>query len=204
MTRLLPSILGIATAMLLLGCTSDDPNEGGFFGGLVGLGSGAYQDRVADETAALSAEQARYDKEVADGETLDGAFKQRQSYALDVELELVSLRREIEDLGTEIEALEREQTITRDEVATAEADVISLRQDIDRLEAERQAHEQAKALGADAGPDTDPAEFGEPSPEEVSRLRAYINKLQEAVDALKSARDRRQGEVPSETSGAAD
>jgi len=175
----------------LAGCATDDPSRGGFFGGLIGLGSGAYEARVADQTAALKAEELRYREEIDGNKRLDQALRERQAEASDLERDLTSLRQEIDGLDIEIAALQREETTTRDEVAKAEADVASLLDDIDRIEAEQEAHEQAKALGADADQDADPAAFGEPPREQVSDLRAYIIELQAAVEALKSARERR-------------
>ncbi|MEM9629647.1 MAG: hypothetical protein AAGA21_25740, partial [Pseudomonadota bacterium] len=117
----------------------------------------------------------------------------------DMEREVVTLRAELDDLDAEIEALQGEEALARDDVARAEADVASLLENIDRLEAQQAANEEAKALGADAGPDADPAEFGEPASDaEVSELRAYIEKLRQAVDALKETRAR-QAEIVEQT-----
>ena len=181
----------MSTCLLLSACASDDPRQGGFFGGLIGLSSGAYQERVADETQALELEKSRHQEELDDGEQLDGVLRARESYALNVEREVVALRAELDDLDAEIKALQQEESLAREDVARAEADVVSLLDNIDRLEAEQATSEEARALGADAGPDADPAEFGEPeSDAEVTELRAYIDKLQKAVDALKATRAR--------------
>ena len=193
-----------AAIVLLVGCATDDPREGGFLGGLVGLGSGAYQGRVVDETAVLQAERIRYQKETDGRTNLEDTLMQRQSYALDVERELVTLREEIDDIDAEIAVIESEEVVTRDEVEKVKAAVASLLDDIERIKAEQAAEEQAKALGADAGQDADPAKFGEPPVEQVSDLRAYINKLQAAVDALKATRDRRMKDALAGSIKAAD
>jgi hypothetical protein len=185
------SALVIGAGLLLAACASDDPRQGGFFGGLIGLSKGTYDERVASETKALEFERARHQEELDDGEQLDGVIRERESYALDIEREVVALRAELGDLDAEIEALQGEQSLTLDDVARAEADVASIIDGIERLEAEQAASETAKALGADAGPDADPAEFGEPERSaDVGELRAYIDKLQAAVDALKETRAR--------------
>ncbi len=190
--RLLP-ILCVNAGLMLTGCANDDPRKGGFFGGLFGLGSGAYAERVDDEKTALKAEQVRYREEVAGRESLDQVLEKRRAEAADLKGQVASLRESVESLDAEIERLQREQSVTRDEVDQAEADVALFIDDIDRIETEREALEQAKALGADADQDTDPLEFGEPPREQVSDLRAYIIKLQEAVEALKAARAERAG-----------
>ncbi len=194
----LQSILAISTALLLTACVSDDPRQGGFFGGLAGLGSGTYEQRVADEEAALKLEKVRHQEEVDDGAKLDNVIGNRESQALDMEREILLLREDIDSLDTEIEVLLHERIIAQDDVVRAEADVAALLDEIERIEAEQVTNEQARALGADAGSDTDPAAFGEPSREEVSELRAYINKLQEAVDALKATRARQAAEATTE------
>ncbi|MGI9485567.1 MAG: hypothetical protein ACR2RF_06745 [Geminicoccaceae bacterium] len=196
MKRLLLPVLCLNTGLLLTGCATDDPRKGGFFGGLFGLGSGAYAARVDGEKAELRAEEARYQEEFEGREILDQTLEERRAEAFDLKGRVASLREGVEDLDAEIERLEREKTFTQDEVDAAEAGVALLVDDIDRIEAEQEMLEQAKALGADADQDADPLEFGEPPREQVSDLRAYIIKLQEALDGLKSARERQAGEAP--------
>ena len=194
----------LAVMALLAGCSSNDPREGGLLGGLVGLGSGAYQERVVDEKAALQAERVRYQDETEGKAQLEDTLMHRQSHALDMERELVLLRAEIDAIDAEIAAIEKEKVVTRDKVEEVKAAVAILLDDIDRIKAEQAAQEQAKVLGADAGPEADPAEFGEPPLEQVSDLRAYINKLQAAVDALKATRDRRMKEASARSIRSAD
>ncbi len=196
MKRTLLPVLCLNAGLLLSGCATDDPRKGGFFGGLFGLGGGAYAERIDDEKAALSAEESRYQDEAAGRERLDRTLEERRVEAADLEGEVASLRADIEGLDAEIERLAREQSVTRDDVEQAEANVALLLDDIDRIETEQEVLEEAKALGADADQDTDPAEFGEPPREQVSDLRAYITKLKEAVDGLKSAREKRAAETP--------
>ena len=195
MTKHPASISSLFAAFLLTACTTDDPKSGGFFGGLFGLGSGAYEERVVEEKAALQAEKVRYRKEADGNERLDQTLEKRRAEASGLERQVASLEEEMNGLDAEIAALQREETVTREDVEKAEADVASLLDDIDRIETEQNVTDQARALGADANPDTDPAAFGEPPSERVSDLRAYIDKLQEAVDALKSARAKRAGEA---------
>ena len=181
--------LAIVTALLLAGCTTDDPREGGLLGGLVGLGSGAYQARVDREASALKVERKSYLDKAVDKAELEDEIKHRRSYALDVEREVVVLREQVNDLDAEIAALESEEQITQGELTRARGEVAALAAEIARVEAERSVDERAKAVGADAGPDADPAEFGEPPVDQVSELRAYIIRLQEVLDDLQATRD---------------
>lgn len=182
-------IYGGLLALSLTACATDDPRQGGLFGGLVGLSSGAYRERISEERTSLQTEKARHQEEVEDGQRLDGLLKEKQSEAIDLEHAVYAIGQDIEALESDIKALKKEETLTRDQIETAEADLVALQRKIDRIEAARGAEEQAKALGADADVDTDPAEFGEPSQDQVSDLRAYIVELQKAIDALQSTRD---------------
>ena len=183
--------LWLGLGMLLAGCASDDPEKGGFFGGLLGLGQGSYQERIKSERDALKVEEARYRDESDRKFALDHSLASRRSQAADLEIQLATLRDKTSVLEEEIASLQQKKDLTTDQVANAEADVANLLDDIDRIETERQAQWRALALGADADEDADPAAFGEPPREQTSELRAYINRLQEAVDALKLARERR-------------
>ncbi|MGI9510614.1 MAG: hypothetical protein ACR2QJ_14835 [Geminicoccaceae bacterium] len=186
---------GMLAALLVAGCTNDDPKEGGLLGGLVGLGSGSYDKRIDDETATLQAETVRYQQQIESNEQLDQSLREGREHASDLQLEVVSLEVEMDGLDAEIVTLQDEESLTEEVVEKAKADVASLRHRIDRIEAEQKAHEEAKALGADADPETDPAAFGEPPRDQVTDLRAYINKLQAAVDALKHTREQRSKET---------
>ncbi len=192
MRALLPA-LGIAAA--LAACTTDDPREGGLVGGLVGLGSGTYERRIVEETEALETEKLRHRDEAEAHAMLSRDRSERRELAAELELELSALHEQVDKLDVEIAALRRREAVTQDDVAKAEADVAALLDDIDRIEAERDADERARALGADAGRESDPAAFGEPPKEQVSDLRAYIDRLQKAIDALKETRERHAGEA---------
>lgn len=71
---LIPMLLA---AMLLGGCAGQhDPRTGGFFGGVAGLGSGGYKDRVAEREARLEelrATQRELDAEKGQLETQKSA-----------------------------------------------------------------------------------------------------------------------------------
>jgi len=192
--KALSSIICISLGLLFSACTSDDPNKGGFFGGLAGLSKGAYQTRVDNEASELEAEKVRYQGELESKVDLNRSVASRRQRAYYLEQRLTSLREETEALDLEIVALRQAKELTTGSVATAEADVAALLDDIDQIEREQEIQEEADTLGADAGEETDPAAFGEPPREQVSDLRAYINKLQKAVDELKAARDRREVE----------
>jgi hypothetical protein len=50
--------MGLAAGQLSGCATSDDPREGGFVNGIIGLGGGGYQRRLDEREAILSAERA--------------------------------------------------------------------------------------------------------------------------------------------------
>ena len=191
------SITCLGLGLLLSACAADDPKKGGFLGGLAGLGKGTYQSRVDSETSELAAEKVRHQDELDKRVDLIRSVASHRQRADDLEQRLTLLRSETKALDLEIETLREEEDLTTDRVANVEADVATLLDDINQVENDQDVQDRAKALGADADEDTDPAIFGEPPRDEVSDLRAYITKLQKAVDELKLARHRQAAEKAS-------
>lgn len=192
--KALSSISCLGVGLLLSACTANDPKEGGFFGGLAGLGQGTYQSRIDQEASELEAEKARYQEE-RDGKVgLIRSVASHRQRAHDLERRLTSLQSETKALDQEILALRQEEDLTTGRVEAVEADVAALLDDINEVEREQELQDRAEALGASADEDADPAAFGEPPREQVSELRAYISKLQKVVDDLKLARSRKAAE----------
>ena len=179
-------------------CTSDDPSKGGLFGGLAGLGSGAYEQRVVDRTAALKAEEKRYQDAVAAKDTLDGRLEERREHAVFLRRQASLLENEIKTLQVEIETLQTEEKATNDQIASEEADVASILDDIDQVRSEQEVKNQAAWLEAETEQVVEERARDDESKKEVSELRAYILELQAAVEALKTVRDRysRQPSIP--------
>src|SRR5262245_59565111 len=89
----------IALAFLTGGCNSDDPNQGGLFGGLIGLGSGSYEQRVADREAEWAEEEAAYQAEVAAKGDLDQDLEARRQSASALDQDIATLEQSVIDLN---------------------------------------------------------------------------------------------------------
>jgi len=77
-----------ASALVLSACAvSQDPADGGFFSGIVGVAGGGYQGRVDERQAALDAEQAR-------AGALAGEQQQVAATSASIAAELTRLRAE--------------------------------------------------------------------------------------------------------------
>ncbi len=187
----------VVSMMLLVGgCTSDDPSKGGFFGGLAGLGSGSYEQRIADRTASWNADERRYQEEVVSKNDLDATVRERHYQVTDLELQVAELKGDIATLNADIETLQAEKTVTSGDLAKAENTIASLRDDIVALRAlqaaqERAAVSAAEAVDSESGANVDGGLEGE----DTIELRAYITELDKALEALKSVRARRAGET---------
>ncbi len=197
-----PALLVASIVFLMGGCTSDDPNQGGLIGGLVGLGSGSYEQRVADKTASWNADEQRYQEEVASKNTLDATVHDRHYQVTDLELQVAEIEGDIAALDAEIEALQTEEAVTSDELAEAEGKIALLLDDIDALSANQSAALplDVEAVVREFGPDVDGAQESDRTVE----LRAYIAELGETVEALKSARERNVDEASRDIQSASD
>jgi chromosome segregation ATPase len=68
----LPRFVYFALVLCLGGCaTSDDPREGGFVSGVVGLASGGYEKRVDDRERRYGAERGEQRRLMAEAEALE-------------------------------------------------------------------------------------------------------------------------------------
>ena len=182
-----PALLLVSIVFLMGGCTSDDPNQGGLIGGLIGLGSGSYEQRVADKTASWNSDEQRYQEEVASKNKLDAAVRDRHVQVTDLELQVAEIEGDIAALDAEIEALQSEEAITSDKLTEAEGKIASLLGDIDALSADQETARllDAETLDTEAGSGADAVQESNRTVE----LRAYIAELAEMVEALNSARE---------------
>lgn len=97
-------VLALAVAGGLLataGCTTNDPKQGGFFGGVGGMASGNYDDRVSQREASL----ARLKAAESDLATQRGSLEAQESAK---QAQIASLRSSVDRLDRETEALKRQ------------------------------------------------------------------------------------------------
>ncbi len=169
----------------ITGCASEDPSQGGFFGGLAGLWTGAYEERITEQTDSWRADERRYQSELETGDQLDGAIRDQHVLIDDLKLQTHELENDIVALNGEIDALQAEEAVTTDELAAVEVKVAHLSDTIDSLKAEQEALLQARI------DDTQPYQASAPADElsdaGVVALREQIEHIDRALADLKSS-----------------
>ena len=104
-TRSIPRNFALLLATLVMGCaTSSDPSEGGFFNGVGGLSSGAYEQRVARQGAQLG--------------TLQTQTAQLQARATELQGEQAQISQAIAKLEQDVAGLESSLKLMTDKLAS--------------------------------------------------------------------------------------
>ena len=150
-------IVAFAFLLLLPGCAgSPDPTEGGFFGGVRGLGSGAYEERVQEREDRLSRlQQVQKDLE-AESEDLD-AEKLSLREQIDRERALLGeLESSLAELEQETSALEGRDQKEQQQIVELHSRLADLKTGIDEQESNLSALDQ---LEGTAGHDTGSADI---------------------------------------------
>lgn len=183
---LLPSMMMLSISA----CASEDPSQGGFFGGLAGLWTGSYEERVTDKTASWRADERRYQEELEVGDELDGTVREQHDQVAGLERQAAALEGDVVTLNDEIEALRAKETVTSEDLAEAESRLASLTADLDGLKAEQEAQRQARALIAESDESVSiPGADEQVDDGEIIELRAEIDQIDEAIADLKSGRE---------------
>lgn len=124
--------------LLLTSCASspdrsNDPQSGGFFGGLKGLTLGDYEERVHQKKTTLSI--VKLSNERIGNETADitSAQQKTQRKITDLRQKLVSLDSDINDLSRQIADLKQKGTINPQELEELRKIVSALEIDMDDL-----------------------------------------------------------------------
>ena len=122
--------------LLLAGCgASQDPREGGFFGGISGLGSGAYEERVEEREQRLSRLQQIQKDLDAESREIDA---QKTDLREQIELE----RAHLEEMQNSTARLEQEVSRMSAGDAAGEKKVNELRSRLNDLQSGLQKQEQ--------------------------------------------------------------
>jgi len=184
----------VLSGMFLLsmsGCASEDPSEGGFFGGLVGLGTGAYEKRATEKTASWRSDERRYQAELETGDQLDGSVRSQHDQIADLKRQAIVLEDDIFALSDEIDALRSQETVTSDELAAAEGRVALLIDDIDSLQAGQDTLQQAPTVSVQSiQSDVVSGTKGELGDAELIALRSQIEEVDRVLADLRSSQQR--------------
>jgi chromosome segregation ATPase len=125
-----PPFLVLALVMLTAACVTDDPSQGGLFGGIGGLQSGTYSQRITDRKTQLENEQ---DQRVANQRALDRAQQeqtavgqQRQS----AEGKLQAMRSQVAALQQRLAAAQTRESTSKAKIAGLQTELADLDRDI--------------------------------------------------------------------------
>ena len=126
---------GLAIGLLAIGgCTTDDPSEGGFFGGVVGLASGWYARNAEDRERLLKAQRARQrelearrERTEAERREVNADVEARRREAGEVTEEMRELGDEARWLRVGMDLTERERMQVEEDIGAVELELLRLR-----------------------------------------------------------------------------
>jgi len=145
-------VVTIASAAVLSACAvSDDPRQGGLFGGLHGLSSGAYDARVRDRQNELDRQQAVNQDLKDQSETLESEAELRD-YQLTLEQQRVArMERDLSSLESDVNQLKAKSDKQKTEIAALQRRIKDHKQ---KLKTQQSAlAELDRAGGSSADPD---------------------------------------------------
>jgi len=124
---------GALVVSLLSGCaSSDDPREGGLFGGIEGLSSGSYDERVREREERLAALRDTQSELVEDRETLDRSRAEAERELAMESERLSALQEDVARLRAELGRLSSEQEEQDVRVSELQARLDALQAGMDR------------------------------------------------------------------------
>ncbi len=99
-TRYLTPVAALAALPLIAGCaTSTDPAEGGFFNGVAGIASGAYERQIAEQEQQVADARARNDRLAAQQSALQAQIKAAEAELARLKFKLLQQRNAISGLS---------------------------------------------------------------------------------------------------------
>lgn len=122
-----------ALAVWLSGCASSgDPREGGLLGGMQGLSSGSYDQRIREREARLAALQETQGALVEERESLDRSRADAEQQLAMETRRLANLQGDVSQLRSQLNRLEAEQGVQDSRVAGLRERLESLQAGMDR------------------------------------------------------------------------
>jgi len=146
------AIITITLAISLAGCaTTSDPRQGGLFGGLYVLSTGAYENRIHQRQEEL-ARQQEVNRDLQDKSKVLGSEAQSRDLELVAEQQRVTkIKSDLAQLESEIDGLNAKSDQHNREVAALKLRIKNLRQ---RLESQQSALTKLdREGGCDAAPE---------------------------------------------------
>jgi len=127
-----------AAGLLLAACASDNPREGGFFGGVAGINSGNYDRRIEEREQSLQRLNS-IKQELGEEQAQLHSEKQRKEARLaGLKRQLTQLYEETDQLTRQLDQKRAESAAGQQKLARLKQDLAGLRQDIATVESQRQ------------------------------------------------------------------
>lgn len=126
---------------LIIGCaTTNDPRQGGFFGGIAGLSSGAYEERLKQREYDLAQQQS-----INQDLNQESARLKRKSKKLKSELaSLTEMDKNLSKLQMDIDRLKAKSDKQKGEISTLTQKIKNVRQ---KIKAQQAALEELERIG---------------------------------------------------------
>jgi chromosome segregation ATPase len=135
----------MCSCLLLVACASDNPREGGFFGGVAGINSGNYDKRVQERQDSLERLNAIKQELGEEQSRLTSEKQRKEARVAGLKKQLTQLYTETDELTRQLERKRAESSGEQKKVAQLQQDLAQLRQEI--AAAEKQA-EQGRPVAA--------------------------------------------------------
>ena len=117
----------VALSLLAAGCaTSDDPRQGGFIGGIGGLSSGRYEERVQSRQASLDSMRTARAGQQAEQAGLEGQKTASQRRLQAERKKLATLESETRELSAKVGGLKAEDVQRQAQIADLKARLANL------------------------------------------------------------------------------
>ena len=173
-------VIGSVAMLSLISCTSTNPREGGFIGGLQGIFSGAYDARIQKSQQELS-DQERLKKSLEEeSRSLDGEAQARDQALASEQERLARLREDISKLESDVGMLVAKSDAQKSEIARLKRRIEDQRSKLTTLQS------AIRNLDRAGGSTSDPSRY-QMLKQERDRLDIEYRRLLEYSQALSRA-----------------
>ncbi len=116
-------LLSLLLVVNLVACVSNDPRQGGFFGGVAGLNNGNYDKRVAERQQTLANVQSMHQSLQTDNARLQQQRNVKLSELRRAKRQLASLNKDMRQLKNRIASLRRSKKISAQQARKMQRDL---------------------------------------------------------------------------------